>query len=186
MTSSQPQDTHSVTEYLIARIAKGDTEALRQLYEQQYTAVYGFAYSFLKNPHDAQDVVQETFVSINTSAAKYRAQGKPMAWILTITKNAALMKLRDGKRTLSYEEAVQPHAASEQSFETQVHNSDFARRALSLLSKESRQIVLLHAVSGFKHREIADILGMKLSTVLSKYNRAITKIQNECKEDGYE
>ncbi len=45
------------------------------------------------------------------------------------------------------------------------------------LSDEERQILVLHAVAGFKHREIAKILGLKLSTVLSKYHRAIKKMK---------
>ena len=48
---------------------------------------------------------------------------------------------------------------------------------LKNLSDEERQIVMLHAVSGFKHREIARLLEMPLSTVLSKYNRAMKKLR---------
>jgi RNA polymerase sigma-70 factor (ECF subfamily) len=50
---------------------------------------------------------------------------------------------------------------------------------LKLLSDEERQIITLHAVSGLKHRQIAELLDIPLSTVLSKYNRAIKKLQNK-------
>ena len=50
---------------------------------------------------------------------------------------------------------------------------------LKLLSDEERQIITLHAVSGLKHRQIAELLDIPLSTVLSKYNRAIKKLRNK-------
>ena len=54
----------------------------------------------------------------------------------------------------------------------------------SLTDKE-RQVVVLHAVSGFKHREIAAMLNMPLPSVLSRYNRAIKKLKDQLeKEDG--
>ena len=53
---------------------------------------------------------------------------------------------------------------------------------LGILSDEERQIVILHAVSGMKHREIAALLDRGLSTVLSKYNRAIKKLRKAIKE----
>ena len=52
---------------------------------------------------------------------------------------------------------------------------------LRLLTEEERQIVVLHAVSGMKHREIAALLKMNLSTVLSKYNRALKKLREAAK-----
>ncbi len=183
MTSTNSNNAHSMTEYLIARIAKKDNDALRQLYEQTYQAVYGFAYSLLKNPHDAQDIVQEAYVKIYSSADKYKAQGKPMAWILTITKNLAFMKQRQNSRTFSLDES-EIDVPADGNFTDQIHDNEVVNRALSLLSDESRQIVLLHVVSGLKHREIAELLDLKLPTVLSKYNRAIAKIQSKFKEDG--
>ena len=53
---------------------------------------------------------------------------------------------------------------------------------LSLLGEQERQIVTLHALTGLKHREIAQLLGLPLSTVLSKYHRGMKKLQNAWKE----
>ena len=53
---------------------------------------------------------------------------------------------------------------------------------LNTLDENERQIVVLHAVSGLKHREIASMLNMPLATVLSKYNRAIKKLQKIFKD----
>ena len=56
--------------------------------------------------------------------------------------------------------------------------------AVNALADEERRVVMLHAVAGLKHREIADLLEMPLATVLSKYHRALKKLNNRLKGDG--
>ena len=87
--SGQPPD-----DALILRIAQGDTAALEVLYRQTSSSIYGFALSILRDPTAAEDVMQDTFVSVMQSAPGYQPSGKPMAWLLTITRNLALMRLR--------------------------------------------------------------------------------------------
>lgn len=82
---------------LILRIAEGDTAALEVLYRQTSASVYGFALSILRDPTAAEDVMQDTFVSVMQSASSYQPSGKPMAWLLTIARNLALMRLRKRK-----------------------------------------------------------------------------------------
>ena len=86
-------------EPLMARLAGGDQEALAELYHRTRTSVYGLALSYLKNQHDAEDVTQDAFVRAWENAHQYRPQGTPLAWLLTIARNLALMKLRERGRT---------------------------------------------------------------------------------------
>ncbi len=81
-------------EVLLFRIADGDKQALTELYDRTRGAVYAMALSILKNVYDAQDITQDAFVQIWDNAHRYRGQGSPMAWILTVTRNLAKMKLR--------------------------------------------------------------------------------------------
>ena len=82
-----------------AEMGRGDTGALAKVYERTHAALYGFSLFLLKNPQDAEDAVQETYVKAYQSAAQYRSQGKPMAWRLTITRNLASSRLREHGRT---------------------------------------------------------------------------------------
>lgn len=165
----------------IARIADGDKEALAQLYTQTRAAVYGFALSVLKNPHDAEDVLQDTYLQVWNAAASYRARGKAMAWLLTIARNLAMDRLRRQKRTepLAWEDWENCFAGN-----PAVSQEDRLALAalLTALGSEERQIVILHALTGLKHREIASLLGLPLPTVLSKYNRALKKLRLAWKE----
>jgi RNA polymerase sigma-70 factor (ECF subfamily) len=97
-----------------------------------------------------------------------------MAWILTITRNLALMKLRERRKTAELEEwsLCIPDDTTVSSEDKIVLDA-----ALRKITPKESQIVLLHAVAGFKHREIAEVLELPLSTVLSKYNRAVKKLR---------
>lgn len=86
-------------EGLMAGLAAGDRESLAQLYHRTRAAVYGLALSILGSGHDAEDVTQDTYVTAWEKCHLYRPQGTPMAWLLTITRNLARMKLRDRGRT---------------------------------------------------------------------------------------
>ncbi|MCD7750798.1 MAG: RNA polymerase sigma factor [Lachnospiraceae bacterium] len=165
-----------IAEECIRKIAGGDREALATLYQETGTAVYAFALSMLKNVHEAEDVQQDVFLKIWQSAAGYQAQGKPMAWIFTITRNFALMRLRDQGRevTMSPEDWQMMFADR-----TQMSEEDriVLQSVLEILSQEERSIVMLHTSAQLKHREIAQIMDLPLATVLSKYNRALKKLK---------
>ena len=170
-------DPGSHLDEMIKRIAKGDKNALAELYYETKSAIYGFSLSLTKNPADSEDILQETYLKIWSNADSYKAKGTPMAWILTITKNLALMKLREKKK----HQDLEP-----EQWDMEFHISDTAgntedrhllEAALNILSEEERQIILLHAVSGLKFREISDLTGIGLSTVLSKYHRSLKKLK---------
>lgn len=163
------------TENLIKRIAEGDMTALEALYAGTKGQVYGYILSILKNAHDSEDVMQDTYVRIYHQAGRYADLGKPLAWIFTIARNLALMKLR-AARPLPLGEAL-PR------FDSGAEDRLVLGAVLSTLADTDREIVILHCVAGFRHREIAAFLGIPLATVLSKYHRALSKLRKLLKED---
>ncbi|MCD8376549.1 MAG: RNA polymerase sigma factor [Oscillospiraceae bacterium] len=161
-------------------MAQGDRSALEALYRQTSPAIYGFALSICRNEQDAEDVLQDTYLQALKGAERYRSQGKPMAWLLTITRNLCLMRLRERGKTVSEEEWRTPAAWQESC----THEDRLLlETAMTGLSDQERQVVLLHAVTGLKHREIAALLELPLPTVLSKYSRALKKLRLAMKED---
>jgi len=160
-------------ENLILRMGRGDGAAFRDLYDQTSGIVYGFALSILRNRHDAEDVMHDAFIKVYQSAVTYRPMGKPLAWILTIVRNLSYNKMRAGtiSEDIADYENVLP-AADDGTVDRLM-----LREALGILDFEERQIVILHALTGLKHREIAEILELPLGTVTSKYNRALKKMR---------
>ncbi|MFI3141060.1 MAG: RNA polymerase sigma factor [Clostridia bacterium] len=160
---------------LISKIAHQDEQALAKLYEKTSKSVYSFALSILKNTHDAQDVMHDCYVKIFNSAPSYVSAKKPMAWIITITKNLCLMKIRDNKKK---SRVPQEDWANYVMNKPQIPQDDkiLISYYMKKLSDEERQIVILHAVSGFSHKQIGEVLEIKHQTVISKYNRALKKL----------
>ena len=155
-------------EDLLKRLATGEKDAMAELYQETRAAVYGFSLSILKNPSDAEDVLHDTYLKIYASAGSYQANGNPMAWSLTIAKNLSLMKLREESRFRDLEDYEWESAVPVDAIPV---DRVLLRTALQILTSEERQVILLHALSGLKHREIARLLDLALPTVLSKYHR---------------
>lgn len=168
---------------LLAAIAAGQQDALAQLYHLTRTAVYGLSLSYLKNTHDAQDITQDVFVHVWDHAPQYRPTGSPMGWLLTVCRNLCLMRLRRTERHAVLSEA-EWDAIPQQETGLTTEERTLLQHVLSRLGEEERRIVLLHAVTGLKHREIAALLELPLPTVLSKYHRAIRKMRADLEGDN--
>ncbi|NTW05684.1 MAG: RNA polymerase sigma factor [Peptococcaceae bacterium] len=165
-----------LNEDLFIKIAADDMEAFHELFSITEKTIYAFALSILKNHDDALDVVQETYLKIRASAHLYKPLGKPMAWIFTITRNLSISNLRSRNR---FADVQLDEIENDHSFSYIANNEDklVLQAAFKILNDQEREIILLHAISDFKHYEIAKTLGIPLSTELSKYHRGLKKLR---------
>ncbi len=163
---------------LLAEISDGSKQALSELYGLTKSDVYGYALSILKNSHDAEDILQSCFIKIWDSANTYRIGSKPMAWILTVTKNLCYMKLKEQKKSDSLDNEELSLLPSDENISLTAENKTVLEAAFKAITNEERQIIMLHAVSGLKFREISDLTSIPLATVLSKYHRGIKKMKS--------
>ena len=173
-------DPHDLEE-LLRQIALGSQQAFEELYRATDSAIYGYALSLMRNHHEAQDVMMDTYLKIRCAAHLYMPMGKPMAWILTITKNIARTKLRSAGRQIPLDDLEE----TTPSFDRDSEEAVALEQAMKVLGDQERQILILHAVTGLKHREIAEMLGMPLATVLSKYARSLKKLKKALEEDNF-
>ena len=173
-----------IADELIFSLAKGNREALKIIYEKSINALYTYVLSLTKNKYDTEDVLQETYVSIAENAASYHGGNKAMAWIFRIAKNFTLMHFRREKNKESIHEVAEAVDAKYSfSFVENADHRMLLESAMEILEEEERQILFLHAVAGWKNREIAEYLGKNLNTVLSKYQRSIKKLQEHLGKD---
>ena len=164
-------------ERLLTGVAAGRQEALAELYHCTRTAVYGMALSYLHNAHDAQDLTQDVFVRVWDHAVQYRPGGSPMGWLLAVCRNLCLMHLRSESRHAPLSDEEWDAIPAEETG-LSADERTILQKALAGLAGEERRVVLLHAVTGLKHREIAALLELPLATVLSKYHRALKKMRS--------
>ncbi len=161
---------------LMTKVAEGDNRAFEQLYEETRRGVYAFAYSYLGNPADAEDATEEVYFTVKRKAYLYRPGTDARAWLFQIAKNLSLDELRRRKQRPESLEGL----SSDPSEQPKLPALDLMTAALNESEKE---IVLLHAVWGYKHREIAKMTGLPLGTVTWKYKSAAEKLRRAWKEE---
>lgn len=186
MSLDGPEDYGRLSdEVLLRKVANGDQEAFRQLYQNTDRTMYSFILSIVKHPQDAEEIMQEVYLKIWTSASGYRSQGKPLAWMFTIARNLCYMKFREQKHdsdiTLDDLTGIETGEVCPEI--EMVADKMVLLAALQILKDEEREIVLLHTSAGMKHREIAASLKIPLATALSRYNRAMKKLENYLREE---
>ena len=159
---------------LLCKISHGDNEAFEELYIRTRKGVFSFLYSYFDNYHDTEDAMKSVYLKIKRSIHTYQKGTNGTAWILQIAKNHALTELRKNKATVGLDEIP------EVSYEFEYNSiTDVMRR---VLGDDEQRIVTLHVLWNYKHREIAQILGIPLGTVTSKFNRAIGKLKEALKD----
>ena len=187
----EPIKSHSKTVYidekLFKRIGQNDMNALEELYHMTERTLYAYILSIVKNHEETLDLMQETYLKIMSSAHLYKPMGKPLAWIFTIAKNLHISKLRKDKKEYNMD-SIEIEDDLRFSYITDNEDKMVLETVLRILDEDERKIVILYAISGLKHKEIAESIGLKLSTTLSKYHRALKKIKNQLVEggEGYE
>ncbi len=175
-----------IDEKLFKRIGANDMAALEELYNLTERTLYAYILSIVRNHDETLDLMQETYLKIMSSAHLYKPMGKPLAWIFTIAKNLHLSKIRKDKRVINFDSS-EIEDSSKFSYITDNEDRIVLQTALDVLTEDERKIVILYAVSGLKHREIAESIGLKLSTTLSKYHRALKKIRGHLEgSEGHE
>ncbi|WP_195983442.1 RNA polymerase sigma factor [Clostridium sp. D33t1_170424_F3] len=172
-----------LTDTLMREVANGDRTAFEELYRMTQNSVYCYLLSIVKSHSTAEDLMQDTYLSIRKSIQHYIPQGKPLAWIFTIAKNLAYMELRRVQKQETSDFSDEENQIGVDVISSTVDNL-VLKKALEILNEQERKIVLLHVTQGFKFREVSSLLAIPLGTVLSCYNRAIKKLNKAVNESS--
>lgn len=147
-----------------ALLAHGDERAFRVLYRRHTPYLYQFVLRALGgNQQDAEDVVQETWIRATENLAGFRWEGALRSWLVGIAVNLCrnLFRRKDhGWLTLDENVEWRSVSASEEPIDMQ--------RALARMPSGYRTVLLLHDLEGYKHEEIADMLGTSVGTSKSQ------------------
>jgi RNA polymerase sigma-70 factor (ECF subfamily) len=147
---------------LMLRIAEGDQDSFNTLYNLWCRRVMAYAYRALRDLHEAQDVVQETFVQVYRAAPSYRAEGKFGAFVFRIAGNLVRLRYRNARHADSLSEMLEDESlplpeSLRYSPEESVLDGIDLERVLSLLPARQREALILVA-EGVSYAEGADML----------------------------
>ena len=174
----------SIEEDLFEKIGNDDMEAFGELYDQTEKVMYAYILTLVKNHDDTLDILQDTYLKIKSAAHLYKPMGKPLAWMFTIAKNLYFKKVRKNKRKVDMkDEYIENYM--DISFVPDPEDKIVLETALKVISEEEREIVIMYAVGGMKHKEIAENMDLPLSTELSKYHRALKKLKVHLERRGF-
>ena len=138
------------------------------IYEEYFDRVYYKVLSVVKNDDDAEDICQETFISVYKNLSKFREESNIYTWIyrIAINKTYDFFKKRKVEFEINDDVLSLPEDVN---FDTKV----ILQEKLKLISEKEREIVILKDSYGYKWKEIAEIKNMNLSTVKSVYYKAL-------------
>ena len=167
---------------IIKRAARGDARAHEIIYRAFATPVYSLCLRFTRVPAHAEDLVQETFIEIMRSVAKFRGEAALGSWIRRIAVSKALMFLRSAWTSRSQSLAddwddVTPGNAASHGISSNPDEAIDLDAALAKLPSVSRTVVWLHDVEGFTHKEIAKLMGRSESFSKSQLSRAYQRLR---------
>jgi len=171
-------------EDLMQLVRQGEAAAFEIIYERHSGAAFSLAYRMTGKRSIAEDVVQEAFLSLWRSGARYdRTRGSVRTWTLGIVHNRAIDALRRGivhDRRRASDEGIEERFEAPENTELEVARRDESREirsALSELPREQSQVIELAYFGGFTHTEIASMLNAPIGTIKGRMRLGLAKMR---------
>lgn len=164
-------------ERLMERFCDGDSRALEALFERHASGVHGFLRRMVRDEALAEDLLQQTFLSVVRSADRYERGARVMPWLLTIAGNAARDALRSHRQRV---EVLGVEAPPEQAVEAAPSDPGARRRieaAFEALPPPQREAVLLHKLHGLSFAEVARAQGVTETAARLRAHRGYEKLR---------
>jgi RNA polymerase sigma-70 factor (ECF subfamily) len=172
-------------EDLMQLMRRGDPRAFEAVYERHSGAAFSLAYRMVGRGNVAEDVVQEAFLSIWRSGARYeRARGSVRTWVLGIVHHRAIDQLRRSSvhsKRRAGDEGLEERLESDERTDVEVARRDEAqqiRSAMESLPPEQSHVIELAYFGGFTHTEIAAMLETPVGTVKGRMRLGLDKLRN--------
>lgn len=177
-------DDLNINGQLLERCRKGEVKAQFMLYKQYSKAMYNIAIRFLNNKMDAEDILQESFVSAFEKLNELSSDNAFGSWLKKIVINNCITHIRRNRFEFV---DINDYGSFADEDEDDDLNIDPAvvHNAIKDLPAGGRAILVLHSLEGYKHREIAEMLGISESTSKSQYKRALEILFINLKQKYY-
>lgn len=163
---------------LIDRCRDGDRDAHFRIYKLYSKAMYNVGFRILHDEDEAQDVLQEAFISAFKNLSHYRGDAAFGAWLKRIVVNKAINALQKKKhdRMPEHEHFDVVEELPDQDYGDEL-TVERVKKGIAQLPDGYRSVLSLYLMEGYDHQEIGDIMGISESTSKSQLNRAKTKLR---------
>lgn len=165
-----------INETIVKQAQNGNKQAFQSLYQEIYEDMYRMAYYLLQSKEDAEDAVSEAVFDMYRSITGLKKNDAFKAWAMKILSVKCKQKMKEYVQRRD-EELVQDDYADALNFEQQVVQRTDIMRAMNVLEKEEKIIVVCSAVAGMSSDEVGSVTGLKSATVRTKLKRALAKMK---------
>lgn len=169
---------------LIQRMGTGDTEAFSIFQRRHIGIIYSTAHRVLNNDTDAEDVTQEVLFMLWEKSPMYDiSRGKPVTWLVTMTRNKAIDRLRSLQRRLRLQDEVRLENPESMDTRTPAQSlranekNELVRTAVMKLNPDQREVIEMLYFSGLSQQEISDRIHKPLSTVKARIHRGMVRLR---------
>ena len=178
---------YNIHQGLIDRSLEGDQSAQNRLYMLYSKAMYNSCLRITNDEDDAKDVLQEAFISAFRNLGSYKGEAAFGAWLKRIVVNKAINHIKKKQIEIASLDIEQHDLALENNTDEYdiSYSTEMIREAIQKLPKGYRVVFSLYLLEGYDHQEIADILGITVSTSKSQYNRAKKKLKELLTEEAH-
>lgn len=168
---------------LIESCIKGDRAAQKVLYDRLAPRMFSVCIRYVGDREQAEDILQEGFVTLFTHLADYKGEGAFEGWARKIFVTTALMELRR-KDALKMSEDLDAVRGMKTEAVTQIQSIGYKdlMKVITQLPPGFRTVFNMYAIEGYSHKEIGEILGISETTSRTQLSRARTWLQNKLKE----
>jgi RNA polymerase sigma-70 factor (ECF subfamily) len=182
--SSEGAPTTAVLGELLRLAARGDENAFAQLYDATSRRVFGLALRIVRDPAQAEEVAQESFLDIWRNSARFDPErGSAMAWMLTIVHRKSVDRVRSAeastRRESTYHQENQPiaHDATAEAAQASME-ARRVRGALAALTEVQREAVELAYFGGYTHTEVATMLELPVGTAKTRIRDGLIRLRD--------
>ena len=167
---------------LVERCSRGDLAAFEEIYKAHSGKLYSLAYRMVGNPADAEDLLQEIFLSAHRKLEGFRGESALGTWLYRLATNQCLDYLRSrAARSNQLTDAIDDElpladVGSRSIADRTVSKMDL-ERAVAQLPEGARAAFVLHDVQGLEHREVAEALGIAEGTSKSQVHKARLRLR---------
>jgi len=167
---------------LVARCRRGELGAFEELYRAHSGRIFALALRMLGNPADAEDLLQEIFLSAHRKLESFRGESALGTWLYRLATNQILDYVRSrAARTGQLTDGLEDASTLADGLGHRLGDRTIVRvdleRALAQLPEGCRAAFLLHDVEGLEHREVADVLGIAEGTSKSQVHKARLRLR---------